>query len=154
MTAHLLDMLDDVRRSLNSSTARNERSSMGQFLTPVSIARFMASLFTHGGKDVRILDPGAGAGVLFAALVEALVSNMNRPESIEVVAYENDAHILPELRRTTERCRQICKEACITFRCVVRRKRGRLCCCYRTDRRRALRAQVGTVYTCHIESTL
>jgi adenine-specific DNA-methyltransferase len=120
MALQILNTLDDVRRSLNGSTSRRERSTIGQFLTPVSIARFMASLFPYWGETVRILDPGAGAGVLFAACVDRLVSR--RPESlaIEVVAYESDLHILPELRRTMERCERTCKEAGIPFRGEIR----------------------------------
>ncbi|MGO9568996.1 MAG: Eco57I restriction-modification methylase domain-containing protein [Desulfomonilaceae bacterium] len=80
----------------------------------------MASLFERERKNVRILDPGAGAGVLLAACVDAVVSR--RPESlgIEVVAYENDRHILPALRKTMERCERTCKEADIPFRGEIR----------------------------------
>ena len=71
----LLNALDDVRRTVNSRTERTERSAIGQFLTPVAIARYMASLFVPNCLDhVRILDAGAGAGVLFSAYVETLVS--------------------------------------------------------------------------------
>ena len=74
MTDQFLNTLDDVRKVLNGSTSRHERSNIGQFLTPVTIARFMASLFEGERENVRILDAGAGAGVLFAACVESLVS--------------------------------------------------------------------------------
>jgi adenine-specific DNA-methyltransferase len=120
MTVQPLDILDDVRKSLSGSTRRSERSSIGQFLTPVTIARFMASLFERETENVRILDAGAGAGVLFAALVEALVLRRHRPLSIEVVAYENDRHILPELKETMERCETACKEMGICFRGEIR----------------------------------
>lgn len=120
MTIQLLDIMDHVRKSLNGSTCRHERSSIGQFLTPVTIARFMASLFGRERDNVRILDAGAGAGVLFAALVEALVSGRYRPLSIEVVAYENDRQILPKLKETMERCETACKTANISFRGEIR----------------------------------
>jgi len=113
-------MLDHVRKSLNGSTCRHERSRIGQFLTPVTIARFMASLFEREIMNVRILDAGAGAGVLFAALVETLISSRHRPFSIEVVAYENDKQILPELIETMNRCEKACKEAGINFHGEIR----------------------------------
>ncbi len=75
MMEPLLNTLDHVRRTVNGRTQRTERSDIGQFLTPVAIARFMASLFAPNRLDhVRILDAGAGAGVLFSAYVEMLVS--------------------------------------------------------------------------------
>ena len=120
MTAQFLNTLDDVRKSLNGGTIRSERSTIGQFLTPVAIARFMASLFESERENVRILDPGAGAGVLFAACVDALVSRRQDSLAIEVVAYENDRHILPELRKTMERCERTCKSAGIPFRGQIR----------------------------------
>ncbi|MEK6744073.1 MAG: Eco57I restriction-modification methylase domain-containing protein [Nitrospirota bacterium] len=115
MTVELSNTLDVVRKSLNGATDRLERSKIGQFFTPAMIARYMASLFHHAGTDVRILDPGAGAGVLFASVVEALASGEDRPHSITVVAYENDRGVLPYLKDTIERCRLICKDAGISF---------------------------------------
>src|SRR5271157_1281544 len=120
MAAQFLNTLDDARKSLNDSASRHERSTIGQFLTPVTIARFMASLFESERENVRILDPGAGAGVLFTACVEALVSKRQSSLSIEVVAYENDRHILPELKKTMERCERTCKSAGIPFRGQIR----------------------------------
>jgi adenine-specific DNA-methyltransferase len=120
MAAQFLNTLDDVRKSLNGGTSRSERSTIGQFLTPVTIARFMASLFEGERKNVRILDPGAGAGVLFAACVDALVSQGQGSLAIQVVAYENDGHILPELRKTMERCERTCKSVGIPFRGEIR----------------------------------
>lgn len=120
MAAQFLSTLDDVRKSLNGSTSRRERSTIGQFLTPVTIARFMASLFESETENARILDAGAGAGVLFAACVESLVSKRQSSLSIEVVAYENDRHILPELKKTMERCKRTCKEAGVPFRGEIR----------------------------------
>src|SRR6266498_4841001 len=100
MTVEISNTLDVVRKSLNGTTDRRERSKIGQFFTPAMIARYMASLFQHVGPEVRILDPGAGAGVLFASLVEALVSGVAPPHSITVVAYENDKTVLSHLKDT------------------------------------------------------
>ncbi|MDZ7699234.1 MAG: hypothetical protein U5R49_20635 [Deltaproteobacteria bacterium] len=52
-----LHALDHIRKSFNDSTDRGARASIGQFLTPVAIAQFMASLFEGGPEHVRILDP-------------------------------------------------------------------------------------------------
>lgn len=83
MTIELTNAMDVIRNSLNGSINRSERSKIGQFLTPARIARFMASLFEQKREHARILDPGAGAGVLFSAYVEAFISGKQRPRSID-----------------------------------------------------------------------
>lgn len=111
--------MDIVRKSLNGTTSRHERSKLGQFFTPAMIARYMASLFEQAGPEVRILDPGAGEGVLFATLVETIVANKHC-SSIKVTAYENDTGVLPYLKDTMEQCRVICRGAGILFRGDIR----------------------------------
>lgn len=120
MSVQITNTLDEVRRSFNGSNFRSERSKIGQFLTPVKIARFMASLFKRNRDHVRLLDAGAGAGALFAACIEEMVSRKKRPLSIYVVAYENDQVILPYLKETLTRCSSICKNAEIQFRGEIR----------------------------------
>ena len=120
MTVELTSILDIVRKSVNGSSCRLERSRIGQFLTSARIARFMASLFERQREHVRILDAGAGAGDLFAACIEAMVSGNHRPVSIHVVAYENDQKILPYLKETMEWCESTCQRAGIPFQGEIR----------------------------------
>jgi adenine-specific DNA-methyltransferase len=121
MTEQSLNILDHVHRAVNGRTKRAERADIGQFLTPVAIARFMASLFVPNRLDhVRILDAGAGAGVLFSAYAERLVSEGRRPLSVGVVAYENDGRILPELTETMAHCETLCGKAGIAFHGEIR----------------------------------
>lgn len=120
MTTESLHTLDHVRKSFNSATKRTDRSQIGQFLTPAAIAQFMSSLFETDLREVRLLDPGAGAGVLFAAYVDAMISGKNRPLSIEVVAYETDSAILPHLEETMKQCQSLCTADGIAFRGTVK----------------------------------
>ena len=115
MTLESLNMLDHVRQSFNAATSRADRSQIGQFLTPAAIADFMSSLFETATKEVRILDPGAGAGVLFAACVNKLLSQKKPPLSIEVVAYETDKAILSYLQETMDLCAAQCSQRSIPF---------------------------------------
>jgi len=114
--------LDYVRKSFNSTTSRTDRSKIGQFLTPAAIAQFMSSMFETGLQEVRILDPGAGAGVLFATSVETLLSQENRPLSIKVVAYETDSTVLPYLEETLNRCHLLCISNSIEFHGIIKRE--------------------------------
>ncbi len=50
----------DACRNLGSE----RRSQMGQFFTPPSVARFMASLFGNSAQEISLLDAGAGVGTL------------------------------------------------------------------------------------------
>lgn len=119
MQTGLTKPLDALRQSLNGSICRSERSKIGQFLTPSAIARFMGSLFENKIEEVRILDPGAGTGILFAATVESLTSRQDHPKTIEVVAYENDKQLFPYLKDTMERCDLACSTADISFRGTI-----------------------------------
>lgn len=120
MIPESLHALEHIRESFNTATSRIDRSLIGQFLTPASIAHFMSTMFEPKGQDIRILDPGTGTGVLFAACVETLISRKIRPRSIEVVAYETDAMILPHLERTMKQCESICKANGVTFHGTVK----------------------------------
>jgi adenine-specific DNA-methyltransferase len=88
---------------------------MGQFLTPSPIATFMAEMFRCRKSEVRILDPGAGAGSLCAALVLTLCQRPTRPASIAVTAYEIDPLLVGYLRRTLDQCNAVCEGFEITF---------------------------------------
>jgi adenine-specific DNA-methyltransferase len=118
--ADILSCLEEVQRTFSQSVSRTERSAIGQFLTPAPIARFMAGLFERHVPVARILDPGAGTGSLFAALVEHMISQPERPEAIEVVAYEIDRNILPHLEVTVALCRKLCAATGIVFQGTIR----------------------------------
>ena len=92
---------------------------MGQFLTPAPIAQFMASMFRKDIAQARLLDAGAGAGVLSAATVQALCRRERKPKSIEIVAFENDEHVLPHLHETMGFCGDACARAGIGFDGIV-----------------------------------
>ena len=82
----------------------DHKRRLGQYLTPVGVAMFMAMLYQSGDQQqVRMLDPGAGSGVLACALLEVLASRKERPSSIELIAYEID----PKLT--------FCLEACLSY---------------------------------------
>lgn len=117
--ADILFGIDEAQKVFSRAIPRAERSSIGQFLTPAPIARFMASLFERNVAVARILDPGAGTGSLFAALTERLISRPRPPRSIEVVAYETDQNIAPHLETTIALCRKLCAEAGVVFQATV-----------------------------------
>jgi tRNA1(Val) A37 N6-methylase TrmN6 len=89
-----LDQLETVRRG-DRSTSRQRKSQLGQFMTPRSIAEFMASLFDfRSDQTVHLLDAGAGQG----ALTTAFFNQARVSSRIEATAFEFDNQILPDLR--------------------------------------------------------
>lgn len=111
----LLLALDDVRRDASARLDPRRRAQMGQFLTRSSIAALMAGMFDCREPTVRILDPGAGAGSLCAALVLTLCERPRRPATIAVTAYEIDPILIGYLREALARCRRACTDAGISF---------------------------------------
>jgi len=69
-----------------SSDAR--RQNMGQFFTPPNVARYMANIAGRLDKQARILDPGAGVGILSCAICEA--ATVYKLSALSIVAYESD----------------------------------------------------------------
>jgi len=95
---------------------KEQRSAMGQFLTPSPVARLMASMFRFKGQEhVRLLDPGAGAGMLAAATVEAACGQEHRPKAIHVTAFEVDPTLTKQLEITLTECDWYCQQFGIEF---------------------------------------
>ena len=74
------------------------RKKHGLFLTPVGTADFMAQQITANARQLKILDPAAGAGVLCCAAIETLVSRQTKTDVIKLVAYEVDESLILPLR--------------------------------------------------------
>jgi len=100
---------------ITESAARRRQGELGQFLTPSPVADFMASLFGPLPNVVRLLDAGAGAGALTAALVSRLCEKKNSIRTIEATLYELDSLIQDALLETMQDCQRLCAEAGIQF---------------------------------------
>lgn len=111
----LLVAVDRARRDASARLDPRHRAKMGQFLTPTPIATFMAEMFDCAKSTVRVLDPGAGAGTLCAALVLTLCQRPTRPTAIAVTAYEIDPCLVGYLCQTLDRCQSACEQIGISF---------------------------------------
>ncbi|HEY5396847.1 MAG TPA: Eco57I restriction-modification methylase domain-containing protein, partial [Trebonia sp.] len=104
MADDLLIQAEQRRRAALSTLDATSRDALGQFFTPARAAALIASiprLPDSGG--LRVLDPGAGSGMLSAALVARVLAE--RPNmSVHVVAVECDGAVVPYLRETLEAC--------------------------------------------------
>lgn len=89
--------------------SKSDRKLIGQFFTPLATAKYMAQLFSVPPKKViRILDPGAGSGILSAALIERIWKG-KCIEKIELVCYENNSSIIPLLEANLSYIKEVSK---------------------------------------------
>ena len=86
-----LAAVDQVRLDANKHLAKSRKVELGQFMTPSSVAEFMASLFSQPDGTVRLLDAGAGS------LTDAFVKRWGS-EGLSVSAYEIDQDLSVYLR--------------------------------------------------------
>jgi len=83
---------------------------MGQFMTPGIISTFMADMFQPlEGKEIRLLDAGAGIGSLTAAF--AIRSAKERCASLQCEAWELDPKLHQPLSQTLEGCKRLIEQA-------------------------------------------
>jgi tRNA1(Val) A37 N6-methylase TrmN6 len=95
-----LDHADSVRREVAPLTTQKHKAEFGQFMTPSSVARFMASLFPASDEPkCRLLDAGAGVGALSCAFLDRWKAGGFDFRFVEAVAYEIDEKLQGHLSR-------------------------------------------------------
>ena len=117
----LLERAERRRVELSNALADARlRSEHGQFFTPAKAALLIARMPSITGPAVRVLDPGAGSGMLSAAFVARWLADA--PEVVlEIVAVERDPAVAPILRDTLEDCEKVAADlgASLTTTIVV-----------------------------------
>lgn len=103
---NILEYAESVSVKVNELSNSEDKKSKGQYFTPPSIAKFMASLVTFNRSKIKVLDPGAGTGILSCALVDRILTE-NRKVDMEVDLYENDPTVLPYLEQTMRQCKDL-----------------------------------------------
>jgi tRNA1(Val) A37 N6-methylase TrmN6 len=87
----LLKTIDKTRLEVSATLNKERRSELGQFMTPSSIANFMASLFAiDSDEPCRVIDPGAGVGSLSCAFIEHFRKTTATAKNFELKAFEID----------------------------------------------------------------
>lgn len=97
-TMDLLITIINATSNFISQMPKEQRKNYGQFFTSKETAIFMADLFElkNTKNSLSILDPGAGSGILSAALIERIYKLYPKTH-IKLVCYEQDQNILPLL---------------------------------------------------------
>ncbi len=94
----LIDTVFQETLKYLESMSKEKRKLIGQFFTSLETAQFMATMYNRPEKcELSLLDPGAGSGILSAALIDRLQEEDN-VKSISLTCYETSTDILPVLR--------------------------------------------------------
>jgi adenine-specific DNA-methyltransferase len=109
-------------RAFVAGITREAQKAAGQFMTPPQIARFMAQRLVGAVElmHVRLLEPSAGAGILVAAAVEALLDKPERPAIIEALLYEQDLRLIPALESLCQLMARVCARLGVRFDYCIR----------------------------------
>lgn len=115
----LMARTEKRRTDTSSAIADKQRASFGQFFTPEVVAAHLASLFDFPKEGTwRLLDPGAGVGILSAAVIAEAIRRGFRG-SVDVTACELDNELIPHLVETLEDCVETSLRAGITLTTTV-----------------------------------
>ncbi len=109
-TETIIAFAAEVQQGYEESTSAEARKKVGHFGTSPVIAKFMAGMFTRTQMDnIRILDPGAGTGILTAAVCDRIAS-LKSPKKVEAVLYENEPALIELLYKTMAQARHILEQ--------------------------------------------
>lgn len=102
----LNNIIEEVVVNTNNfidSVPKSERKKFGQFFTTAKTAEYMASLFNidYSKSELRILDAGAGTGILSAALLDK-IANDGYTGKLKLTCYETDPTVLPILKKNIQ----------------------------------------------------
>ncbi|WDF34009.1 class I SAM-dependent methyltransferase [Arthrobacter agilis] len=96
----LIDRAEARRKSALAAMDPSEQAALGQYFTPYQAALIIAGLpRIPQAETIRLLDPGAGSGMLTAALADRVRAEC--PDAtIDVIAVEVDKSLRPDLAET------------------------------------------------------
>ncbi len=101
---------------------RQERKELGQFFTNPILAQYMASMIhkIEGVDKVKVLDAGAGEGILTSAAAQRLVKLGHK--NIHAILYEIDQELIPVLLENMNWVKDKLKEVGAAFSFEIRNK--------------------------------
>ncbi len=104
LVLQLSEHVDAVRKEIGRKIGPKQKSDFGQFMTPLTVARFMASLFVPSSlQTARLLDAGAGIGSLSGAFLDRVALGELPFSRVEVMAYEIDDKLRGVLSENLEK---------------------------------------------------
>jgi hypothetical protein len=81
-------------KEISEPTPKSQPSQLGQYMTPATIATFMAAMFEGQlPATVRLLDAGAGRGVLTGAFIARWKSEGVMARYLSEIAWETEVWV-------------------------------------------------------------
>lgn len=119
---NLLAEVDIIRIAASLKQDKNHKVTLGQFLTPITVAELMAGMFDKIDlPQISLLDAGAGCGSLLAAFVARICGqSKSSVKNLNIVAYEIDPFIIEYLYKTLELCTRECQIVGISLNYEIR----------------------------------
>lgn len=116
----LTNFAAEQQRRFDASTSPDERKDRGHFGTPPGIAQFMAAMFSEiSAGSLRVLDAGAGVGMLSAAICQRVLEQKTA-QSLYFELWENDPKIISILEATMIQCQDSLRAAGHEMEYIVR----------------------------------
>lgn len=106
----MIEFINKNTKLYQKSTKKIDRKKKGQFFTPLNVSQYMAAMSKVRNKHIKILDCGAGTGVLGLSLLEELLKD-NLVKTIEIDFYENDKDVISILNRDIDTMSNLIKES-------------------------------------------
>ena len=105
----MLRTIEMYTNEYKDTTQKEIRKKKGQFFTPAEVSMRMAAVESEYPKNqwIRVLDPGAGNGILSFAVIDKLLRSGYK--RLDITLIEPDKEILPVLEYTITKIRQICE---------------------------------------------
>ncbi|PAD85424.1 hypothetical protein CHH55_23455 [Niallia circulans] len=110
----LVETAEENAIKVNNLKNNMKKKAIGQFFTPSSISEFMADMSIVKLDKIKILDPGAGTGILSAALLEKLF-NDKICSTIELILFESDDTVLPYLEELMKQAKDKFNKIHVSF---------------------------------------
>ena len=96
-------------KKLIREKSKGDNVRIGRYFTKKPTAALMANMFdVTPAEQISVLDPGAGTGILAAALIERICT-AGGVKIINLTCYETDPEMLPMLEKNLERVRKKCR---------------------------------------------
>ena len=91
--------------------SKSDNIRLGRLFTKKNSARLMADMIEldQSKNAYTVLDPGAGTGILSAAVIEHICKNAPNCRQIFLTCYEDDVDFIPMLEDNLERIRKKCR---------------------------------------------
>lgn len=117
----ILNIMNKYSMGFRDSSVNKEQYE--QFFTSIKIADFMSNMVSKNTKQkISLLDPGCGLGILAFSLIEKILLWESGIQEIDLVLYEIDSTLIPQLTDICLEVKHICNSNGVELKYDIRNK--------------------------------